>query len=142
MERPKPAHSPPGVQTPGYAIVEAFNPSVLGGKAIGASLFGLENRWGKLPITMYPHSYIKEQSMINYDMSVAPGRTYRYYQGEPLFPFGFGLSLTHFHLSECKDRYIQAFGHEFTCRLANVGPRDGDEVVQVYHIAQDIGQVD
>merc|ERR1711870_141120 len=98
MNRPSSIPLPPGASAPGYAIVEAFNPSVLGGKAVGAALFGHENRWGKLPITMYPHDYIKHQSMVNYDMSVAPGRTYRYYQGTPLFHFGFGLSLTTFRL--------------------------------------------
>mmetsp|Transcript_102089 Transcript_102089/g.159267 ORF Transcript_102089/g.159267 Transcript_102089/m.159267 type:complete len:238 (-) Transcript_102089:15-728(-) len=50
----------PGSPRPGYAIVEAFNPAVIGGKAIGDSLFGIENRWGKLPITMYPHDYIQQ----------------------------------------------------------------------------------
>merc|ERR1719188_2926662 len=121
MERPKPAHSPPGVQTPGYAIVEAFNPSVLGGKAIGASLFGLENRWGKLPITMYPHDYIKEQSMVNYDMTVAPGRTYKYYQGKPLFPFGYGLSLTTFQLHQCEMRPSAHSPPAYRCGVKNTG---------------------
>lgn len=137
MERPSTGRHPPGATRPGYAIVEAFNPAALGGKAIGASLFGLENRWGKLPVTMYPHDYIKQQSMTNYDMSVAPGRTYKYYQGKPLFPFGFGLSLTNFKLSDCSKTRDGA-----TCTLANVGTRIGDEVVQVYHSVKDIGKVD
>lgn len=124
-----------------YAIVEAFNPATVGGRAIGASLFGLENRWGKLPVTMYPHSYIQEQFMTNYHMSKAPGRTYRYYQGTPLFPFGFGLSLTTFRLNGCikgPERHEGAF----TCTLTNTGNLAGDEVVQVYHRAVDIGKVD
>merc|ERR1712151_151396 len=134
MERPP---ALPGAPTPGYAIVEAFNPSVLGGKAVGASLFGLENRWGKLPITMYPHDYIKQQSMTNYDMSVSPGRTYKYYQGTPLFPFGFGLSLTNFKLSSCSKS-----GSGVRCTLTNTGSRTGDEVVQLYHTAKTVGKVD
>ena len=82
------------------AIVEAFNPSVAGPRALAATLFGEENRWGKLPVTMYPHSYIREQPVHNYDMAKAPGRTYKYYRGTALFPFGFGLSLTEFAM-EC-----------------------------------------
>ena len=75
-------------ETAPYAIVEAFNPNVLGARAVGAALFGAANRWGKLPITIYPHSFIAEQQMSNYDMAKPPGRTYKYYTGEPLFPFG------------------------------------------------------
>lgn len=121
-----------------YAIVEAFNPSVSGSKALAASLFGLENCWGKLPVTIYPRSFIYEQAMTNYDMTSGVGRTYRYYKGEPLFSFGFGLSLTSFRMA-CQARAIEAFA--FLCIVANIGDRDGDEVVQVYHQALDIGAV-
>jgi len=129
--------SPADAPEPGYAIVEAFNPAVLGGKAIGASLFGIENRWGKLPVTMYPHDYVDQQPMTNYDMSVSPGRTYKYYQGTPLFPFGFGLSLTTFKLSSCSKS-----SSGVRCALTNTGNRNGDEVVQLYHTAKSIGKVD
>jgi len=141
IQRPK-INLPSGAKQPGYAIVEAFNPAVLGGRAIGASLFGYENRWGKLPITMYPHSYIKEQSMVNYDMSIAPGRTYKYYQGTPLFRFGFGLSLTTFRLSTCTRNPSPEGEYSLNCKVSNTGAMTGDEVLQVYHIAQDIGKVD
>jgi len=125
----------PSVKAP-YAIVESFNPSVVGGKAIGASLFGLENRWGKLPVTMYPHDFIKESSMTDYDMTSGVGRTYRYYTGKPLFPFGHGLSLTTFKLS-CSSEKL-----DFACTVANVGGMLGDEVVQVYHNVQPVQQMD
>merc|ERR1719199_1641729 len=121
MERPTTGPSPPGSQVPGYAIVEAFNPAVVGGTAVGASLFGLENRWGKLPITMYPHKYITEQSMVNYDMSAAPGRTYKYYQGSPLFNFGFGLSLTTFRLGPCERSAELQEEYGLQCKLTNTG---------------------
>jgi len=136
------APSPAGSRVPGYAIVEAFNPGVVGGKAIGASLFGLENRWGKLPITMYPHDYIKKQSMVNYDMSASPGRTYKYYDGTPLFHFGFGLSLTSFHLDSCDWIPSSYLFTSLNCTVTNTGSRKGDEVLQVYHVAQSIGKVD
>lgn len=129
-------------ETAPYAIVEAFNPAKDGARALGMSLFGKENRWGKLPITMYPHSYISEQSMINYDMSIAPGRTYKYYDGHPLFPFGFGLSLTTLSL-KCSDKmYEQVRRLHVACQVRNHGTLNGDEVVQVYHRVIDVGKVD
>eukprot|EP00933_Yihiella_yeosuensis_P066171 TRINITY_DN7028_c0_g1_i4.p1 TRINITY_DN7028_c0_g1~~TRINITY_DN7028_c0_g1_i4.p1 ORF type:complete len:798 (-),score=154.29 TRINITY_DN7028_c0_g1_i4:175-2232(-) len=132
----------PQQQGAAYAIVEAFSPNVLGGKAIGASLFGLENRWGKLPITMCPHQYIKDQSMVNYDMSAAPGRTYKYYKDKPLFHFGFGLSLTNFKF-QCTRQQTSVAAHiSIGCNIQNTGKAAGDEVLQVYHVAQDIGKVD
>ena len=64
------------------AIIEAYNPSIVGATAIAQSIFGQANRWGKLVTTMYPHSFINENPMTNYDMSLAPGRTYKYYTGK------------------------------------------------------------
>jgi hypothetical protein len=115
------------------AIVEVFNPAVKGSVALAATLFGQENRFGKLPYTMYPHDYINQQNMSNFDMSLAPGRTYRYYTGQPLFPFGHGLSYTSFGLS-CVNSSA-AYSH--TCTVVNTGSVAGDEVVMVYHSAGD-----
>jgi len=115
------------------AIVEVFNPAVKGSVALAATLFGQENRFGKLPYTMYPHDYINQQPMDNFDMSVAPGRTYRYYTGQPLFPFGHGLSYSSFELS-CVNG---SASYSHTCTVANRGSVGGDEVVMVYHSAGD-----
>ena len=130
--------------TAAFAIVQAFYPSQKGAHALGKTLFGKENRWGKLPLTMYPHKYISEQAMTNYDMSAAPGRTYKYYQGEPLFPFGFGLSLTSFsfNCSNVKATSYHSLPFTCTCEVHNTGKLDGEEVLQVYHAAVDIGKVD
>ena len=126
------------------AIVEFFNPNK-GGAAAGAALFGVEgaNKWGKLPVTMYPHDYIQQQSMTNYHMAPfngLPGRTYRYYEGKTLYPFGHGLSLTTFSLA-CSQQQATtspaAGGWEFSCSVKNTGTRTGDEVVLVYHSAGD-----
>lgn len=71
------------------AVVYAFN-LALGAPALAATLFGEPgaNRWGKLPITLYPASFAKEADYDSYDMSAPPGRTYRYYTGTPMYPFG------------------------------------------------------
>merc|ERR1719469_1552458 len=122
-----PKFPPPG------AIVEAFNPSFEAG-ALAATLFGDENRWGKLPVTMYPHSFTGENPMTNYDMSKAPGRTYKYYTGEPLFSFGHGLSYTDFIMG-CSSLVAAKLPMNVTCKVTNKGERRGDEVVMMFHSA-------
>jgi len=111
------------------AIVEAFYPSVIGAVALAETLFGHQNRWGKLPVTMYPADYVNQVSMVDFDMSKPPGRTYRYYTGKALFPFGFGLSLTTFGLS-CSEILPVV---QYKCSVSNTGTLDGDEVVLVFH---------
>ena len=84
-----------------HAIVEAFNPAH-NTPELARLLFGEANSWGKLPVTIYSHNYttggggLPAQPMDSYDMVASPGRTYRWYRGEPLFAFGSGLSLTSF----------------------------------------------
>lgn len=116
-------------------IVEAFNPAQ-STRALASLLFGDENRWGKLPVTMYPASFAQQKNMTDYDMSSGVGRTYKYYTGKPLYPFGFGLSLTTFELNQCECD-SKTFPLKVTCVLENTGSMDGDEVIQVYHSAGD-----
>eukprot|EP00697_Spironema_sp_BW2_P017465 gnl/Spiro4/9155_TR4822_c0_g1_i1.p1 gnl/Spiro4/9155_TR4822_c0_g1~~gnl/Spiro4/9155_TR4822_c0_g1_i1.p1 ORF type:complete len:824 (-),score=178.02 gnl/Spiro4/9155_TR4822_c0_g1_i1:109-2538(-) len=126
---------------PAPAIVEAFYPSTQGALALYKALFGLENRWGRMPLTVYPADYINQVDLFNFDMSKAPGRTYRYYTGTPLFEFGFGLSYTSFSLA-CESSFkvqILADGTavpptlSFACDVSNTGSVVGDDVVMVYH---------
>ena len=56
-----------------------------GAEAIARSIFGLENRWGKLPVTIYKADYVNMVDMYNFNMTKPPGRTYRYFTGIPLF---------------------------------------------------------
>eukprot|EP00937_MAST-01D_sp_MAST-1D-sp2_P007217 g7217.t1 len=113
---------------PAAAVVEAFNPAQQT-PALAALLFGAENRWGKLPVTMYPHSFASQKAMGDFDMSSGVGRTYKYYSGaKPLFEFGTGLSYTTFSVV-CS----AGAGATVACDVANTGDRAGDEVVMAFH---------
>ncbi len=75
-------------------------------------------------LTPRPHSLALQVDMYNFNMSLPPGRTYRYYTGTPLFAFGTGMSYTRFHLSTVTDNVTLA------CTVQNQGGYDGDEVVR------------
>ncbi|KAJ8440837.1 hypothetical protein Cgig2_000725 [Carnegiea gigantea] len=81
------------------SIVWAGYPGQAGGQAIADVLFGTTNPGGKLPMTWYPQAYLNNLPMTNMAMRSGlgyPGRTYRFYQGPVVYPFGHGLSYTHF----------------------------------------------
>jgi len=111
------------------AIVEAWYPSTEGARALAAHVFGYENRFGKLPLSVYPSDYVNQFDMNNMEMAKAPGRTYRYYTGTPLYSFGHGLSYTTFKTS-CEIDQVKQF---VTCDVTNTGARDGDEVLMLFH---------
>ena len=113
------------------AIVAAWYPGQSGGTAIARALAGDVNPGGRLPITFY-RSTRDLPPYVSYDMK---GRTYRYFTGTPLYPFGYGLSYTQFAYDapRLSATLLQA-GHtlQVSTRVRNTGPRAGDEVVQVY----------
>ncbi|KAJ4814020.1 Glycosyl hydrolase family protein [Rhynchospora pubera] len=83
------------------AILWAGYPGQAGGPAIAQVLFGEYNPGGKLPVTWYPKDYTTQVPMTNMNMRADsatkyPGRTYRFYQGETVFPFGYGLSYSNY----------------------------------------------
>ncbi|MBA0841330.1 hypothetical protein Goarm_003826 [Gossypium armourianum] len=81
------------------AIIWAGYPGQAGGTAIADVLFGTTNPGGKLPMTWYPQDYVAKVPMTNMGMRSSrgyPGRTYRFYKGPVVFPFGHGLSYTSF----------------------------------------------
>ncbi|PON61934.1 Glycoside hydrolase, partial [Parasponia andersonii] len=83
------------------AILWVGYPGQAGGAAIADVLFGTINPGGKLPMTWYPESYLTNVPMTNMALradpiSGYPGRTYRFYKGPVVFPFGYGLSYTKF----------------------------------------------
>jgi len=113
------------------AILEAWYPGQAGGTAVAEALFGLTNPGGRLPVTFY-RSVADLPAFDDYNME---NRTYRYFRGEPLFPFGFGLSYTTFvyrHLQIAPQTVKRGDPVEVQVEVENAGPRPGDEVVQLY----------
>jgi beta-glucosidase len=105
------------------AILEAWYPGQDGGTAIARTLAGKNNPAGRLPVTFYK-SVDQLPPFTDYSMKT---RTYRYFSGEPLFPFGYGLSYSSFEYS---DQSVK--GHTASARVTNTSKREGDEVVQLY----------
>ena len=105
------------------AILQAWYGGEAGGTAVADVIFGTCNPSGKLPVTFYKNA---EQlpDFMDYKMK---GRTYRYFEDKPLFPFGYGLSYTSFKFG--KPEYKNG---KLSVSLTNVGKREGTEVVQVY----------
>ena len=113
------------------AIVEAWYPGEEGGTALADVLFGDYNPGGRLPVTFYK-SVDQLPPFTDYSMQ---GRTYRYFKGEPLYPFGFGLSYTRFkydNLKLNKNRVLAGEELRVSADVQNVGEQGGDEVVQLY----------
>jgi len=112
------------------AIVEAWYPGQAAGTALAEVLFGDYNPAGRLPVTFYK-SAAQLPPFTNYNME---GKTYRYFRGEPLFPFGHGLSYTTFEYSNLRVPPTVRTGEKTTVsvEVRNSGKRDGEEVVQLY----------
>ena len=112
------------------AIVEAWYPGQAGGTAIADVLFGDYNPAGRLPLTFYK-SVDDIPAYSNYDMR---GKTYRYFEGEALYDFGFGLSYSDFTYSNLKTPGHIAPGDcvEISVDVTNNSKIDGEEVIQCY----------
>ena len=112
------------------AILQAWYPGGEGGTAIANVLFGDYNPAGRLPVTFYK-SVDQLPPFTDYSMQ---GRTYRYFKGEPLYPFGFGLSYTKFVYSNLRFDNSAKAGElvKVTVDVTNAGEREGEEVVQLY----------
>nr|WP_019397606.1 glycoside hydrolase family 3 protein [Pseudoxanthomonas sp. GW2] len=113
------------------AILLAWYPGQRGGNAVADVLFGDYNPAGRLPVTFYS----ADEQLPPFDDYSMKGRTYRYFTGKPLFPFGHGLSYTRFGYSALKlDRKRASATDEVAVSVTvkNEGKRAGDEVVQLY----------
>ncbi len=105
------------------AILQAWYPGQEGGTALAALLFGDAVPSGKLPVTFY-RNVGQLPDFSDYAMK---GRTYRYFEGDPLYPFGFGLSYTTFSYGQARVK-----GRSLVVPVTNTGTRDAEEIVQLY----------
>ncbi|MEM1135076.1 MAG: glycoside hydrolase family 3 C-terminal domain-containing protein [Bacteroidota bacterium] len=112
------------------AILESWYPGEFGGDAIADVLFGDYNPSGKLPVTFYK-SVNDLPEFTDYSMN---NRTYKYFKGEVLYPFGHGLSYTQFEYSDLKLPEQINPGEPITAsvEVKNIGSLSGEEVVQLY----------
>jgi len=113
------------------AIIQAWYGGQSAGTAIADILMGDYNPSGRLPVTFYKNTN-DLPAMEDYSMS---NRTYRYYKGDVLYPFGFGLSYTKFNYS-WKNKPLKTYSQndtiQFLVQVSNKGKLAGDEIVQAY----------
>lgn len=112
------------------AILDAWYPGEEGGTAVAQTLSGTNNPSGRLPVTFYTGV----DQLPPFDDYAMKGRTYRYFTGSPLYPFGYGLSYTKFAYSDLKVPSEVAAGAPLAAEatVTNAGSKAGDEVVQLY----------
>jgi beta-glucosidase len=112
------------------AIVELWYPGQAGGTALADVLFGDANPGGRLPVTFYKSA----DQLPPFDDYNMKGRTYRYFEGEPLYPFGYGLSYTTFRYGKLNvpPEVKNGAGMKVSVEVENSGKRAGDEVVELY----------
>ncbi len=123
-----------------------------GGLALTSVMFGQYNPGGRLPITFYPASYVDDVSMFDMQMRPSPtnpGRTYKFYTGQPVYEFGYGLSYTTFSYTWYNDSTDSIFSieslmkthynhenkvllHLYRGNVTNTGSVSGDDVVLAY----------
>ena len=117
------------------AIIDAWYPGEQGGTAIAEVLFGDYNPAGRLPLTFY--NSIEDLPAFN-DYNVKNNRTYMYFEGKPLYAFGYGLSYTKF---DYRNLNIKQDSQNITLNFSvkNSGKYNGDEVAQVYIQFPDLG---
>jgi len=121
------------------AILQAWYPGARGGQSIGDIIFGKVNPSGKLPVTFYKDTNdlpdFKDYSM--------KGRTYRYLETEPLYPFGYGLTYGKMDITsvETAGEDPKSNGLTVKVNVANTGDVATSEVVQVYLKAEDSNEV-
>ena len=113
------------------AILNAWYGGEFAGKAIADVLFGNYNPSGHLPVTFYA----SDSDLPDFDDYNMSNRTYKYFRGKTLYPFGFGLSYTKFNyqwVQEPQKMYRADETVNAVLKVKNTGEKDGDEVAQVY----------
>jgi len=118
-------------KTHANAILEAWYSGEEGGAAIAETLSGKNNPAGRLPVTFYKGV----EQLPHFEDYSMEGRTYRYFKGEPLWPFGYGLSYTTFNYSDLTlpSAPVKAGDPlDLSVTVTNTGNLTGDEVVELY----------
>ena len=113
------------------AILEAWYPGEEGGKAVAETLAGVNNPAGRLAVTFYKGS----DQLPPFEDYAMKGRTYRYFEGQPLYPFGYGLSYSQFAYSNLKVSAASLPAGDplaVDADVSNTSKVDGDEVAQLY----------
>jgi beta-glucosidase len=113
------------------AIIEAWYPGQAGGLAVGNVISGKVNPAGRLPLTFY-RSVTDLPPFGDYSMR---GRTYRYFSGSPVYPFGYGMSYTTFDYGPLRVEAVDGSmerGLRVITTVSNTGERAGEEVAQLY----------
>jgi beta-glucosidase len=120
------------------AIINAWYAGESAGKAVADVLFGDYNPSGKLPITFYK----SDHDLPNFTDYSMENRTYRYFKGEPLFPFGYGLSYSTFKYESLISTKNLHKGKDInlSVKVTNTGKISGEEIVQLYVSHQNINQ--
>jgi len=118
------------------AVLEAWYSGEEGGAAIAETLSGKNDPGGKLPVTFYKDVH----QLPRFEDYAMKGRTYRYFTGEPLWPFGYGLSYTSFKFGDLVlPKTVEAGARlNASVRVTNTGKLAGDEVVQLYLTFPDV----
>jgi len=118
------------------AVLDAWYPGEEGGTAVAETLSGKNNPAGRLPVTFY-----KDVSQLPpFEDYAMKGRTYRYFEGTPLYPFGYGLSYTKFSYSGLSVSSAAKAGDPVTAEVTvtNTGLKAGDEVAELYLTFPDV----
>jgi beta-glucosidase len=113
------------------AILNAWYGGEYAGKAIADVIFGNYNPSGRLPVTFYA----KDSDLPDFEDYNMSNRTYRYFKGKALYPFGYGLSFTHFEyewISQPEASYDPSGNIHCAIKVKNSGKLAGDEVAQIY----------
>ncbi len=118
------------------AIVNAWYGGQSAGTALADVLFGDYNPAGRLPVTFYK----SDNDLPGFSEYGMNGRTYRYFKGEALYPFGYGLSYTTFNYSNLlvPAKLKKGINCKVTVTVKNTGTKDGEEVVQLYVSHKDV----
>ena len=128
----------PEIEEMADALLFAWYPGEQGGNAVANIIFGNDNPAGRLPVTFYKST----NDLPPFDDYNMQGRTYRFFEGEVQFPFGYGLSYSDFEYGEAKLNYRKTEDDpvlEVRVNIKNSGHYDGEEVIQIYSRLQDSG---